>query len=158
MHKAGCRLPKKASELIRLALKDLGRAEKSPAHRINMNIYHANGTAPTYDAATCEINAGEPCEVCLAGSVIAFSLKAPPHVTLNPESFDKIIGAKLEALDCFRCGFVQSGLEAMGVPDRKATKIANEIGNLHLTSYNMDPDAFKKGMLRLAAALERAGQ
>lgn len=53
-------LPKIPSQLIRIALKDLEKAERTPKTRINMGTwYDTNGS----------------CTVCLAGSVMANTLK-----------------------------------------------------------------------------------
>lgn len=86
-HTARCRLPKKPSALILLALDDLAKAERSPRYRVDMGTYHGGSeNLPQYDPATCKVTRPKaaPCVVCLAGSVMAFSLNVPPEIDVEP--------------------------------------------------------------------------
>lgn len=83
-------LPDKKSELLKLALNDLAKAEKDPDYEINMNIYHRYRE-----------DKGD-CIVCLAGSVMAFSLKQNIRVEVVPSDFDEDTRGKLLFLDACR--------------------------------------------------------
>ena len=56
------KLPNKPSELLSLALKDLTAAERTKTINIDMGIYY-------------EKNNDKTCSVCLAGSIMAKTLK-----------------------------------------------------------------------------------
>ena len=45
-----------------------------------------------------------PCEVCLAGCIMAASLKNPPTRTLIPDMFSADTEQKLDIVDSMRCG------------------------------------------------------
>ena len=51
-----------------------------------------------------DVNSLNVCEVCLAGSVIAVSLKNSPTMTITPESFSPNTENKLRAIDSMRGG------------------------------------------------------
>lgn len=60
-------LPDKPSELIRLALKDLRKTERQFwKYKIDMDIWHSGKTSTL-----------SRCSVCLAGAVMAQTLKTP---------------------------------------------------------------------------------
>lgn len=134
------KLPRVASELIRLALTDLERAEKSDLHRVDMDVWHRRVTY-------------ELCSVCLAGAVMAFSLEQEPDSILVPEDFDSHTKNALNALNEFRAGWPRAGLETMGVwydeHDVPRTRM--------MAKYEHEPVKFKKQMVKLADDLERAG-
>lgn len=136
MNPTETKLPDKPSALIRVALRDLEACEKDPRYEIEMDYWHqANGV----------------CKVCLAGSVMAKSLGAPPDKSLGSYDFDE--DGKLVALDYFRLGWIKDGLYQMTggpVPTslRKDRRIA---------SYSDDPADFKRDMNALADELEAQG-
>ena len=65
------------------------------------------------------------CEVCLAGSVIAGSLKIAPSITVSSLSFDKRTEDLLDALDNMR----------MGLWSKAFDLIYNRIPPLHVLDY-----------------------
>lgn len=95
------KLPDKPSALIRLALRDLEKCERSPKYKVEMAYWHdPNGK----------------CKVCLAGSVMAKSLGVGPNQQLHPQDLeDADTQRKLFALNAFRVGGIHGGLEEMGI-------------------------------------------
>lgn len=134
-------LPDKASELIRLALADLRKSEENPNHVINMMEWHA--------PFPCE-----RCMVCLAGAVMANTLKIPDNVSASPSngSFSTDTCKKLIALNAFRVGNIHDGLYAMGYFEN------HEIYNFPVLGYySHDADRFHEKMEEMAAYLEAKG-
>lgn len=133
------KLPDKPSELIRLALKDLSKCERSKRYEVDMEKWHSP-------------EAGR-CLVCLAGAVMANTLRVSPEVKTTPSRLC-ISGSgnnKLLALDYFRKGHILCGLESIGI-DYRALPAA-----VVVTQYWIDPKAFKRDMRRMATMLEQAG-
>lgn len=126
----------KPSELIRLAMTDLVKCEADDRFKIEMDTWHE------YDE---EDNV---CKVCLAGSVMAQTLGAERTRDHDPFDMDEWT-ERLEALEEFRTGDVDDGLEYMEIEDAGL--------NRKVTDYHEDPVAFKADMGRLADDLEKAG-
>lgn len=137
-------LPDKLSALICIALKDLRKAERSKDYKVDMSMWHApNGV----------------CRVCLAGAVMAFSLRMPKNVdflnTLAPSSlFDNVeTNNKLFALNHLRVGQVSSALfclrrEEIYQFDRKIPEYRPGRKN----------SGFYKALEKLAKDLKEAGE
>lgn len=89
-------------QLLELALRDLKKAEKSSKCRIRMSVWYQpkrNGM----------------CELCLAGSVMKFTLQPYCRLTeegLAPDDFNDALGARLIALDALRCGEIETAGDA----------------------------------------------
>ena len=84
------RLPKSMSGLIERAIAD--------ARALDPSLYHPKSRqwhAKTLDG---------PCEICLAGSLIAVTFKSAADRQRFPWSFDKDVENKLFGLDSMRCG------------------------------------------------------
>lgn len=131
-------LPDKPSELIRVALADLAKVERSKKYRVEMGTWH------------------EPvdgvCEVCLAGAVMAKTLKSYPNETLWADTdFDDDTKNKLLALDFLRQGEVVEALEQLGFDDHE------HIHDYDIVSYHTDRNEFKDDMRHLADDLEKVG-
>jgi len=99
------KLPDKPSALIQLALEDLEKAERSELYDIDMSIWHQPRIRTGFEIS--------PCTVCLAGSVIAFSLGVLTHRNVTPKSFRADTEVKLEALEDFRTGHIQPAIRLM---------------------------------------------
>jgi len=82
------KLPDLPSELIMEALADLRATEKNKKFKINMKTWHT----PRFR---------KPCQVCLAGAVLAQKCNKPKD-RLRPGEFDTKTAKKLLALDCLR--------------------------------------------------------
>lgn len=142
-------LPGQPSKLIRLALKDLEAVEKSKRFVVDMNEwFRPNGQ----------------CAVCLAGSVMAKTLKVSTSKRklkslglldswgeVIPDKFKKEMYA-LQALNYFRlgeCGWAFRYLDL--------TKGSGVPFDCMITDYHSDPEEFKDQMHQLAGELEDGG-
>lgn len=141
-NKPAARLPSKPSALIRVALADLAKCELSSKYEIRMGTWHE----PDID---CTL----PCEVCLAGSVIAKSLNADPARHIRPEDFPGSVCQKLNALDEFRKGDIVSGLAEMYIASPYGLAL-----DVDVSEYDSEgPGPFKRDMRKMADLLERFG-
>ena len=140
-------LPNKPSELILLALKDLKLAEKSEKYEIRMEDWH--------NPAIPEIEEIHKCEVCFAGSVMAFSLEGDINRHYEPKDFPGEEG-KLDALDSFRSGQVSYGMrEFYGDKD---TTYYEEIHDYFLVPhYHDDREGFHEAMAEITDHLKEKG-
>jgi hypothetical protein len=129
-------LPDKPSELILLALSDLEACEKDPNYKIDMYSWHS----PTY---------GKICLVCLAGSVMAQTLKAYSFQNLLPHDFSEEIAKKLTALNLFREGDVARGLRELNIMKKFRFR--------KIPEYDEYPEEFKAAMRKLARDLAAKG-
>lgn len=91
MRKSKKKLPKKLSDLIEVALHDLEACEKSDEYTVDMGRWHY----PSPDS---------PCEVCLAGSVMAQTLGTKTSRIACPGDFGGDVQQALHALDEVRHG------------------------------------------------------
>lgn len=135
-------LPNKLSDLILLALKDLTLCEKDPNYGINMNSWHLS---------SCGFEAGEYCQVCLAGSIIAKSLNAPIENSYRPTHFPSTIRYKLEALDAVRLGLPNRALRHLG---REKQPMKDFVPVL----YSRSPKKFKQSLRTVAKMLKLYGE
>lgn len=153
-------LPDKPSELIRLAVADLERAEASPDYIIDMGCWHEpipNGL----------------CAVCFAGAVIAGTLGAHPRV-LHRVQTGSVLGQhafvrnaddiKLNGLNSLQCKSLKYTL----IEFANASMIRHDrIGGLtealiHAVcdlpnEYDDSPEQFKSGMRLIASEFEHNG-
>ena len=106
------KLPDKLSDLIDLALSDLEKARNDPRYEINMSAWHRPLKEPN---ALYPFTAGK-CLVCLAGSVMAFSLGADSQQDKFPKDYDEDTCRKLNALDAIRLGEVNYALDILNRP------------------------------------------
>lgn len=134
--------PKKVSALIRLALGDLERAEGAPGYVVDMDQWHDSSWGEE-----------EECAVCLAGSVMAFSLRAPKDEDLVPSNFDPVWNAALKALDALRKGDCRSAGIFLGFPERLLGLVRNRV----IPQYALSAADFKEAMEAMAAEYEAAG-
>ncbi len=96
------KLPDKPSKLLKVALTDLEKCEKDPIYKIDMTKWHR-------PAGT------NKCEVCLAGAVMAKSLKVYPNEELAPVDSSHSTARKLIAIDCLRMGDIDDGLRHLNI-------------------------------------------
>jgi len=139
-------LPDKPSDLIRLALKDEDKANRSPKYRVHMNIWHE---VYTYDRQ-------QLCHVCFAGAVMAFTLGAKWADDLEPEDFINGNHDKLNALDAFRTGDIYEGVGIMQLIGkvRKANIFDEEEFHPHfyfpIADYEDNRRKWRKSMFGIA--------
>lgn len=128
-------LPDNPSKLIRLAIHDLTLCEKSSKYRIHMGTWHSIGS-------------GGVCRVCLAGAVMAKSLKIPIEKTIGAFELDeRDTKLKIIALDDLRTGDVCCVNWWREVP-------INLPEDREIVEYSEDPKLFKEQMLQLASDFE----
>jgi hypothetical protein len=175
-HKPSCKLPTKPSELIRVALADLKRAERTPNLIVDMDYWHEPevegdteeaAALAGYDPVTCTVKAPvEPeCTVCFAGSVMAFSLHAPARANVAPDSYPEPIERKLNALNEFREGCLYDGFRYLGWSEDKIQRAMRRLGfeggisdhQVEVAKYADEPEQFKRDMTALAKRLAKAG-
>jgi hypothetical protein len=139
-------LPNNPVELIRLSVANLIQAEQSDLYIINMYNWHI----PLWYG-----NTGTPtqCWVCLAGSVMAFSLGAVIYDDVSPAHFGSNEG-KLMALNSLRLGSVHSFLIRLN-QNLLLEKLPTDITFYEIPRYSDDPELFKKRLLELADELEK---
>lgn len=154
------RLPRKLSALIRVALHDEMRAFKSKDYKINMSVWHEPNTTQNV------------CEVCLAGSVIAFTLGAKPGRTSYPDRFPSQLDRELCSLDFIRKGMIAKALQKyhgepewgvcyQPIPPKKGWRdlqraIGAKLGRM--PTYTKERMAWRKWLFRCANQLEKAGE
>lgn len=126
------KLPKKASDLILLALEDLRKVERSTKYEVDMGSWHSpNGK----------------CAVCFAGSVMAYSLNANIKRTYEPDNFDEYTENRLFAIDAFREGYINTGLKHLGIYLNYHYR--------HIVRYSEDKGKFKRQMKSMAIMLQK---
>lgn len=103
------RPPSKLSELLKLALSDSDKVDRSK-FTPNAEVFHA----PEVDIVTREFT-GETCGVCLAGMVIVGSLTSEDQAMedLTPTAFSTEWRTALYALDFARCGDYEDALSCL---------------------------------------------
>ncbi len=127
--------PKKLSRLIRLALADLAKVERSKKYVVDM---------------TWSWHSPQPsgkCAVCLAGSVMAKTLNVPPDRFANPRYYDfsdEWLDALL-MLNDVRQGCLSLDLNEKGIPDRR------------ITPYRVKKTQWRKDMWKIVRELEAKG-
>lgn len=145
-------LPDKPSALIKLALDDLRKAERDPRYEVWMGYWHTGTWHPQERTACC---------VCLAGAVMAGTLGAYPADAMFPESYDEETCGKLEALNYFRLGAVQTGLRCFyrrpeeDEHDQRIDELARVAPEHYLSGE--DNTSWYLGMERLADELQQRG-
>jgi len=96
------KLPDKPSELLYLALSDFEKVEKDPRYVVDMRRWHNPISGQ--------------CHVCLAGSILAKTMKYPVDRFVPQVLYGKdILDNKLMAIDCFRRGDFSGGLDWLGL-------------------------------------------
>jgi hypothetical protein len=130
---------KKMSRLIKIALADLAKVERSKKYVVDMYVWHRPIDAD-----------GVRCAVCFAGSVMATSLKAALISYFAPADF--ISSRQLYALNYLRHGYVRSAARVLEVDKDNAAPFIR-----YVTPYADSPTQFKKDMRKLAKDLEKAG-
>lgn len=130
-------LSDKPSELILQALVDLERVESDSRYTIDMSIWHRK-----YHNETT-------CIVCFAGAVMSRAVTIDRNVT--PSDFPEEFG-KLQALDEFRCGRIETGLQYMGISRPESLP-----PGVYVMPYEADASLFKTAMRKMSRHLAGVG-
>jgi hypothetical protein len=153
------KLPRVLSKLLRLALKDLRVVENMPGVQVCMGVWH------DYN------NRNKVCSMCLAGAVMAQTLKVKTTHSCTPDSFE-VNKLALEAVDYLRTGNVKSACEILDIDTEKLPEhlwnvVIPSYPRLHEdwpddvnpdmipTSYRMKQKAFHSALKKLATKLKR---
>ena len=142
------KLPKKLSALIRVALVDESRAFRSKLYHIDMSNWHV----PAHNELR------DQCQVCLAGAVMAFSLKADINEDLAPSMYS--CSRQLQALNLIRKGDVQYALRELEGRERlhrvkEFTELEWELC-IEVVKYHDDRTKWRRDMKKIATRLEAA--
>ena len=128
MYDIGCPPPPSLPVLLKLALDDLERViAAGDPYTIYCSVWHCGQSKNAYRPARCE--------VCLAGAVMAMTLKTPPATSAEPGDFCPAWRRALEAIDSLRCGDVDIASE-LADPIKYPPKIAELINqNPEMSNY-----------------------
>ena len=157
-------LPDMPSELITVALADLEKCEQDPRYEIDMGIWHQRGCYLDPVQETMQSSCSMRCGVCLAGSVMAQTIRVEPDAVLEPDDFGGRTQGKLRALDLFRMGSHAGALSQMGlhVGPPQSDEEQEALGRLldahdGEVIYEENPEEFKLRMRALAEELNHLG-
>lgn len=131
-------LPDKLHELLALALADFDIISKTPGYEVDMSSWHE-----------ADSNTGK-CAVCLAGAVMANTLKVQKHISMSiNDVYDSNLATKLRTLDSLRGGYVNDALAALR---REQTA---DFSYPEPEAYHYNPLQWRKDMDRLLAWLKK---
>ena len=145
-------LPNKPSELILLALQDLKSTEASEKYEIRMGNWHFPPSLISYFSSEVKIPS---CQVCFAGSVMAFSLEADINRYYGPKDFPGE-ERKLRSLVVFRTGHVTYGMRTF-YHDKDTTNYKEINDHLVIPHYHDDREGFYEAMAEMADYLKEKG-
>ncbi len=97
-------LPDTIQELLELAIADAEVIAKDPRYKLNMGEWHLYN------------DESQQCEVCIAGAVIARTLKADIKDFLLPADYDDDTRMKLRALDSLWRGVLPYCFSYISIP------------------------------------------
>lgn len=159
-------LPMKMSALIKVALKDIRRAERTDKIVVDMSDWFNPD-----NEVTCQTQSGaileeyKVCTMCAAGSVMAFTLGALKRDKyLQPDDYPKN-EKQLYAINDLRGGGVSQAAMSLGLIDTDDYGVLDEVAvtkyrklNRNIPDYDRKkPEPFHKAMGQLQAKLEKAG-
>lgn len=114
------RLPEKMSALLRVAVADARKLAHDPRYKLDMGLFHAQRE--------------NRCHVCMAGAVMACTLKSNPRSPLTPYNFSGL-GGRLDSIDSMRTGNFDLTLDDIDCESLvAAAKEAGELVNKHYKS------------------------
>ena len=117
------RLPNKLYKLLNIALKDIALCDNDDYYNVNMGFWHdASNTIPS-------------CNVCLAGSIMAQTLKTNKYESVVPESFNADTEKKLYALNDIRTLHLRMAYQRLVKKPKKKT--LNALSDIEI-EYDID--------------------
>lgn len=111
---------KTLSGLVGLAIEDIKKVRKDKKYAFSMTAWHF----PRY----------KECSVCVAGSVIAGTLKADPDDYVIPEDYCETVKNKLYILQLIRTGHLDSDSRCLDLAGYTVTDKQVKIINYYLTA------------------------
>ena len=148
------KLPQKLSDILELALEDLNQVERDPNYYVSMGVWHTPSTVGFGDKER------EVCMVCLAGSLLAKSVKIPLQITYTEMDTDRYVQNNMRAIDNARVGDFQNALYSMGVSAENVSKFEKKFYSqikTPLVEYERDSKEFKKNMKEAIEFLREEG-
>lgn len=130
--------PKKLSKLIRLALNDLSKVERSSRHRVDMKSWHH----PVYLGKSLV----PTCYVCFAGSVMSKTLKCDLESYQTPENFSDPWIDAFRILDAVREGYLPLKVQDYGIDSHR-----------EVPQYKSGNSPWRKAMWKIVKELESVG-
>lgn len=144
-------LPRKPSKLLRIALADLVKVERSKKYVIDMGTYHT-------PISEWDMEIGRHCAVCLAGSIMARTLGSDPKDRIIPSDFGETTARKLYAVSDLQFGNIHGGLIHLNYATSTINRIIDQVGEeRNMPGYLADPVAYKNAVRNLANDFEAAG-
>ena len=134
----------KLSDLLEIAQTDLKAIEKDERYTVNMVAWHSAAI-------------GGKCAVCMAGAVMARSLKTPYDISASPFNgyMDVTVSKKLHAINYARSGDVLMALTMLGGNESHYSHYYLE--RPYIVSYHSNSQAFHTGITDLIANLRGEG-
>jgi hypothetical protein len=154
-------LPKKLSALIKIALRDIRKAEALPKQFIvEMSDWYAPENVECRTRDDILIETHKICSVCAAGSVMAFSLgarKNHPNEGLSPCRFPRN-EKQLNAINELREGSASQAYYCLGLKFTPEDSETLEELNTGIPNYDReDPEPFHEAMTDFQESLKEAG-
>lgn len=155
-------LPNKLSALMRVALVDLAKAERSKYVGIDMGdwvtleyLIDEGAVIRNNDTVVDlmkRVNDSEQCTVCFAGSVMAYSLDVTGFDNLSTEESEK-----MQALNYVREGEVRMALLFLNLlgTGNADSFVARHGNSVPVTNYDVSPKHWRKDMWKIIRKLER---
>jgi len=135
-------LPRKPSDLQRLALDDTLKTEKLEGYEVDMGYWHEARYRHHHNK----------CVVCMAGAVMRCEFGIGPDATFVPEKFVPAARKKLQAIECMRVGDYTGAFEYLG---RSPDNIPD--GLVIPESYELNRTQFIKDINYNIRVLRKAG-
>lgn len=166
------KLPNKLSALMRVALNDLAKVERSSQYEVDMDTW---GCVKDQQGRQSILKDGEyipviegvvkfsevpkhlKCEVCFEGAVMAKTLDCSLEDGFVAFRHDHKVKNKMFALDYVRVGAVPAALYQIDVGLNKIRKYEDEYGNCLPSLYRLDPKQWRKDMWKIVRQLEKEG-
>lgn len=154
-------LPKKLSALIKIALRDIRKAEALPKQFVvEMSDWYAPENVECRTRDDILIETHTVCSVCAAGSVMAFSLDARknhPDEGLTPCRFPRN-EKQLAAINELREGSAYQAYLSLGLKMTEGDVSALGDLDVDIPDYDREnPDRFHKAMAQFETDLRKAG-
>lgn len=130
-------LPRKLWKLAQVAYDDLKAVRRSPTYIVGMHRWHMPGVVPG------------TCKVCLAGAVMAKTLKAPKNLMLGPSDYPPATYRKLLAVNDVRTGHVGAACSKLDIT------CPPDLYQWPMPMYEYDPAGFMEALKSLIAVLKK---
>ena len=134
----------KPSKLIDIALQDMLACNNDSRYRVSMEAWHFPHSDFTGQNPSCE--------VCLAGAVMAKTLKAPRSIDTFPDNYSETTRSALHAINAFRVGWGDEAFDYLRLGSSRGAKF-----NRVITPWSESKSGFVDDLCHLSLDLEAAG-